>query len=389
MKPELIDDESIPLARKSVLPGEGFFIPDEVETRKREAAIDEAVRDAPAVILADPDADGLACVAILGAVVGDLGLVPTDPRGLSQTLERLARRVADGTGQAEPAAVQADTSVAPVELTDVYVCDLAPDSAAAVEPALQALTAAGVTVRWYDHHKWEASIAEAVRAAGVELVRGDSESECTADVVVRTLDGTIPDRLATLAAVTRDHDLWIKSDPRSDDLADYAYWADPEEYVETVREHGPDLPDEVEAYLQDRRVEKDALIQRAVDRAAFVDVGDITVGVTYGRCSQNEVAEELRITGADAAVIVKPAGSASLRGSEGFERCHEVARLVGGGGHPRAAGCMPPIYDDMLDFSHHWVTRGAEAKRTILDAFQTVMAGPPSGESPPDGGPKS
>jgi oligoribonuclease NrnB/cAMP/cGMP phosphodiesterase (DHH superfamily) len=120
------------------------------------------------------------------------------------------------------------------------------------------------------------------------------------------------------------------------------------------------------------RVEKDALIEKAVARADVEEVGPWTVGVTYGRCSQNEVAEELRQQGTDAAVIVKPSGSASIRGTDEFERAHEVARQVNGGGHPKAAGCKPRIYDDMLDYAHHWTTRGAVAKRVIIEAFWHV-----------------
>jgi len=201
-------------------------------------------------------------------------------------------------------------------------------------------------------------------------------------VTLRALDGEheLPGRFADLAAVTRDHDLWLKEDPRSDGLADYAYWAPAEEYVAVVGAHGPDLPPAVGAYLDQRRAEKEALIDRAVGRATTREVGPWTVGVTYGRCSQNEVAERLREDGADAAVIVKPAGSASIRGSDGagdrtgFALAHEVAGRVNGGGHPQAAGCKPDVYDDMLDYAHHWTTEGAAAKRVILAAFEAVAA---------------
>jgi oligoribonuclease NrnB/cAMP/cGMP phosphodiesterase (DHH superfamily) len=125
-------------------------------------------------------------------------------------------------------------------------------------------------------------------------------------------------------------------------------------------------------FLEERRVEKDALIQRAVDRASIREVNGWTVGVTYGRCSQNEVAESLREQGADAAVVVKPSGSASIRGSEDFERAHEVARQVNGGGHPKAAGCKPDIYEDMLDYANHWTSQGAVAKQVILDGFRNL-----------------
>jgi oligoribonuclease NrnB/cAMP/cGMP phosphodiesterase (DHH superfamily) len=72
-------------------------------------------------------------------------------------------------------------------------------------------------------------------------------------------------------------------------------------------------------------------------------------------------------------VIVEPAGSASIRATGSFQRCHEVARRVNGGGHPKAAGCKPDIYDDMLDYAHHWTTQGAVTKQVILEAFRAVV----------------
>ncbi len=156
------------------------------------------------------------------------------------------------------------------------------------------------------------------------------------------------------------------------DLADYAFWTDAEEYAAVVGAYGASLPQPVEAYISHRRVEKEQLIEKAVDRAAYKSVGPWTVGVTYGRCSQNEVADELQDAGADAAVIVKPSGSASIRGGEGFESAHLVARQVNGGGHPKAAGCKPEIYDDMMDYAYHWTTKGETTKRVILQAFEHV-----------------
>ncbi|MFW6382963.1 MAG: DHH family phosphoesterase, partial [Haloferacaceae archaeon] len=237
---------------------------------------------------------------------------------------------------------------------------------------LDAAVDLAASVAWYDHHQWDDETAAAVRKAGVDLVVGASDEECSTDVTLRSLDYDFGERWTELAAVTRDHDLWRKEDPRSDDLADYAYWTDPEEYVTMVGTFGVDLPQVVEEYIDLRRVEKEELIEAAVSRAELKVVGPWTVGVTYGRCSQNEVAEALRKQGADAAVVVKPAGSASIRGSEGFERAHEVAGRVNGGGHPRAAGCKPDIYDDMLDYAHHWTTNGTTAKRVILRAFEAV-----------------
>jgi oligoribonuclease NrnB/cAMP/cGMP phosphodiesterase (DHH superfamily) len=347
----LIDDDRLSIGRKSVLPGEGFWYPDEFEEERQERETAEAVAGAETVVIADPDADGLACTALIREARGEGVLVPTGPHELDTAIEWVAE-------YGEPGAA-------------VFVCDLCPDSPDDVA-ALPALSDRAGRIAWYDHHQWEAELRALVIDADVDLTVGESDEVCTADVAFAELDFDFPDRFADLAGATRDHDLWIREDDRSDDLADFSYWAEPEEYVDVVAEHGADLPADVREYLAEKRVEKDALIEKTVERAELREVGPWTVGVTYGRCSQNEVAEALKERGADASVIVKPAGSASIRGTEAFERCHEVAAQVNGGGHPRAAGCKPDVYDDMLDYAHHWTTHGAVAKQAIVDGFRRL-----------------
>jgi len=352
MNEELIADEDMPLARKSILPGTGFFVPDEVDEERREREAMSALSGKSVAVVADPDADGLACVALLREAFGEAGLVPAGPHDLEEGMELVAEFGEPGL--------------------DVFVCDLCPDKFEYVEDELDMLLETADSVRWFDHHQWDPEVEQAVRDAGVDLVVGDGEEECTADVAVRSLDYEFDEQFVDLAAVTRDHDLWLREDERSDDLADLAYWLEPDEYVDIVAEGGADLPPEAAELLAERRVEKEALIEKAVDRGEIREVNGWTVGVTYGRCSQNEVAEAFREQGADASVVVKPAGSASIRGTDEFERCHEVAAQVNGGGHPKAAGCKPDIYDDMLDYAHHWTTRGATAKQVILDGFRTL-----------------
>ena len=359
----VIDDERLALERKSLLPGEGFFYPDSLQETKKESEAVEALSDARTVVIADTDADGLGCVALIREVYGDeAALVPSGPHELRQSIEWAVE-------------------YAPDEAT-VFVCDLCPDSPDDVG-GLDAL-AERTTVRWFDHHQWDDGVAAAVEAAGVDLTVGDSDEVCTTDVALSELDRDFAEKFTDLARVTRDHDLWIKEDERSDDLADYAVWAEPEEYIRVVRRYGAEFPPAVEEFLEEERVEKEALIEKAVERAELREIGEWTVGVTYGRCSQNEVAEALRQQGADASVVVKPAGSASIRGSETFERAHEVAQQVSGGGHPRAAGCKPHVYDDMLDYAHHWTTRGAVAKQAILDGFRALPEEEPEGGAETD-----
>lgn len=353
MDDELIDDERLSPERRSLLPGEGFFVPDSFEEEIEAQEMETRLDGADVAVVADPDADGLATVALLRAAYGEAVLVPAGPHEIEDGIQHVAD--------------YADPGVR------AFVCDLCPDRFEWVADELDALVEHAGEVRWFDHHQWDEDVAASVREAGVDLVVGESEEECTADVVVRSVAHDFPAHLRELASVTRDHDLWIKEDDRSDDLADFSRWSDDEEtYVETVREHGPDLPEDAMELLEQRRVLKDDLIERAVRRADYHEIGPWTVGVTYGRCSQNEVAEAMREGGADASVIVKPSGPASIRGTDSFERAHEVAGKVNGGGHPKAAGCKPDVYDDMLDYAHHWSTHGAVAKQAIISAFRDV-----------------
>ena len=409
MDDDLIDEAGVPRSRYTRLPGTGFFYPDSLDEERAERRAKEAIEGSEAVVIADGDADGLACAAMIREAY-DAALDVADFEAAIEA--RLARDGDEGDDDAESDEDDAlagetdgdeddDTDAtadaharSPVGLVsagpysldtslervlayadddiDLFVCDLCPDDYEWIAEPLEALAEATDSVRWFDHHRWDDETAAAVRDLGVDLVVGESDEECTADVTLRSLDHAFDDRWAELAAVTRDHDLWIKEDPRSDDLADYSYWAGGEEYATVVGAYGADLPETVEAFVADRRVEKEARIDAAVDRAVTHEVGEWTVAVTYGRCSQNEVAETLRGEGADAAVIVKPAGSASIRGSEGFQHAHEVAGKVNGGGHPQAAGCKPEIYDDMLDYAQHWTTEGQACKRVILAAFEAV-----------------
>ncbi|ELZ48716.1 hypothetical protein C464_06818 [Halorubrum coriense DSM 10284] len=394
MDDDLIDTGDAPRSRYTKLPGKGFFYPDSLDDERAERRARETIEGSEAVVIADGDADGLACAAMIreaydaaldvapfeDAIAARLederesdesdetaddedpledahaqspvGLLSAGPYSIDTALERVAAHADDGV--------------------DLFVCDLCPDDYEWIAEPLAELADSTDSIRWFDHHQWDDETAAAVREAGVDLVVGESDEECTADVTLRSLDHAFDDRWAELAAVTRDHDLWLKEDPRSDDLADYSYWAGAEEYAAVVGAYGVDLPETVRSFVSERRVEKEARIDLAVDRAVTHEVGDWRVAVTYGRCSQNEVAEGLREAGADAAVIVKPAGSASIRGSDDFRHAHEVAGRVNGGGHPQAAGCKPDIYDDMLDYAHHWSTEGQACQRIILAAFEAV-----------------
>ncbi len=346
---ESLEWDDLPIVRKSLIPGRGFF----QESDEEPTVTDEDLAEATVVALADGDADGLTAAALVRAVHGEVTLVPTEPRTFGSALSFVAETIG------EPEAV--------------YILDLSIEAMEPVDAALTSIVSDSAQVVWHDHHEWDEEVFEAVSSAGIDLVVGESDEVATADVTLEELD--IEDaHWHELVEVVRDHDLWLREDPRSDDLADYSHWSDPEEFIETVSDHGADLPESVMEDLTRRREEKQALIDTAISRAEYRSIGEVTVGITYGRCSQNEVAEGMRSAGSDVAVVIKPSGGISFRGTESFQRCHEVAAELGGGGHPKAAGCKPDIFTDMLDYAYHWVTCGATARQAVLDAFDDVLA---------------
>lgn len=308
MEDELIDSSQLSLPRKSVLPGAGFFYPESFDEERAEERAKAKLEDASVAVVTDTDADGLGCVALLREAY-DAALDVADFE------ERIEEKLADDEGDEDededdedesplneeaeeerPKSPVALMGSSPYSLEDdlqrvadyapegveVYVCDLCPDKFEYVEEELAALVETAGEIHWYDHHQWKPEVAEAVRDAGVDLVVGESDEECSTDVTLRELDYEFDERFSELAAVTRDHDLWLNEDERSQDLADYAYWTSKEEYVAVVGAYGADLPPVVEEYIAHRRVEKENLIQAAVDRAELKTVGDWTVGVTYG-----------------------------------------------------------------------------------------------------------
>lgn len=354
MDDSIIDDEHLSLEDRSLLPSKGFFVPESYREERRRAEFEESVTGRSAVMLVDGDADGLAAVVLGREVHDDLGYATASPNYLEDALERLAEFVEEDA--------------------TVYVVDLCPDPDISLED-LETVVESASSVRWYDHHQWDEDVRAEIEELGVGVVVGESDEVCSADVALQEFEkagNDFDDSRRELIAVTRDHDLWIRDDPRSDDLADLSVFLEADEYLEAVSE-GPDIDDEYRELLKEKREEKENLVDLAVERAEMVEVAGVTVGHTYGRCSQNEVAEALREQGADAAVVVKPEGGTSLRGSEGFERCHEVARKLGGGGHPRAAGCKPDVFDTMLDYARHWTTDGEEARVVVVEAFEELL----------------
>lgn len=364
----LLSRENLEHDRWTVTPKPEHLVPDSIERKHTRESFLAQLRDDPAtVVLTHIDADGYSSAALVADYCGpDTAVQPLSYHG--------AYGFRDALGDLADE-ITADTTV--------YIVDLAANDCH-IEAHLLPLEKAGVDVVWYDHHQWSDDARDAVERAGVTLVV--DEDECAASLLARELGqhydgGGIPadfePHLEELAAVTKDIDLWIKDDPRSERLNVFATIADVDEYIDTVLKHGVGWPDSVDGRI-DERLERDReLEEAAIENRTGATIGNYSVAITYtrgGRSSQigNDLVEELDH---DIAVIMKPHGGVGIYSHsdrETFARCHEIAEQLGGGGHPTAAGCEIP-FGSFEELAGYWVNRGSETRVKIYEAIEAVV----------------
>jgi uncharacterized protein involved in type VI secretion and phage assembly len=65
MDDDLIDAGDAPRSRYTKLPGKGFFYPDSLDDERAERRAEETIEGSEAIVIADGDADGLACAAMV------------------------------------------------------------------------------------------------------------------------------------------------------------------------------------------------------------------------------------------------------------------------------------------------------------------------------------
>ena len=329
-----------------------------------------------AIVLTHGDADGLTSAALLQDLHQNSAVVQTvsyhGAYGYEEALQDLI-----------------DTSAAPKML---YISDFnPPDSTDATVPeALHTLMdERGTQVVWYDHHPWNDDVLAAYRNAGVDVVL--DTDECTASLIraeAAEHGYTLPDHLSELVTVTKDIDLWIRDDPRSPRLNVFASLVDyPAEYIQTVLEHGVDLPDDIDTRVDERITRNARLEKSAVDHAKRYPIGENTVAaIAYTRAGRSsEIGNELTETpefGVNVAIVLRANGSAGVYShSDGqgddpdptvFARCNEIASTLGGGGHPTASGFPVPV-NHFRDLAEYWATAGESVHGDVLDAaYQPV-----------------
>lgn len=410
-------------------PGEWWNSPMKSEHEQKNEVMENAMGGVSRIVISDRDADGLGCIAMFETAFDDetLGSIVhshNDDLSLTQVINSVKEAVRISEYPFTP---------------ELYICDLSPNDAKAVHDALEDYNG---QVHIFDHHQWGEEDIETIGEVSNTLDVREEEEVCTADVVYEYLEDMFADeeekeRMKTLAEITRDHDIWIKEDDRSDDLVDYQFISENEEYVEAVKETGGILmdKDEIQEELENHREIKRKKIEYQAKNADWAKIirthdgpvlvfgtpdflpdepneeipaeEELIVALSYGTAYSSELGSvlcegwsskdgveteddyieelpeenyssgEYRPGDADLAVVIPPWDKLHFRSSESFPYCNRVAEELGGGGHKEAAGAKPGwvgMRDNCeFDTGVHWYTAGEGVKENTVETIRDLF----------------
>lgn len=352
--PDLSDE---PLSVRMNYPDAEWWNTDQNEIR--EGRMDElrsSLPKADVVGVVDSDSDGLACEVVLREAYPDQNVEVIQGRGgeYGFNLPNVLSFVGDYTNSN----------------TRVVVADLAPD--AQFSSFLAGLSTIDGDIHIYDHHDWEWFVRESISGVTENIVVGDDK--CAAQIVQENEYPEADDQMKEFLEVTADHDLWRKNDERSDHLSTLSFRLDRSDYIDAARTHGADMV-EADDGLRDTYVESENEAENrkdiAVERAEWNDYGGYNVAITYGDCHQSRVGDELLNQGADIAVVIQPTLKVSFRSTEDADVSAELARGLGGGGHPTAAGAKLYSHVDVPaeanKFEYVWDMEGEPALEMVKE----------------------
>lgn len=207
-----------------------------------------------------------------------------------------------------------------------------------VAQALQQLADDGWRISWRDHHhkQWDGVDLAAMRRAA-DLFVDETGTESGASLVQKAL---LPDDAwaAELAAVARDHDLWLRKDPRSIVLFHSLVEAGNDRWIRHMLEKRVIVDRTIESWAARDKKRNVELVKWALKRSTVVRGRRAVVAVAYGLVPTNETLHALQEQGAHLAILLKPTGAFSLRSRRDVPVCHTIAQEFGGGGHPNASG---------------------------------------------------
>ncbi len=236
----------------------------------------------------------------------------------------------------------------------LYITDLGinPSTLAKVVDEVKRIVDSGGSVRWFDHHIWDDEWIRKVRDAGADLYV--DTSTCAAGVVSRYFPVSGPG-VDDLVSATCSIDLWVFNDWRGNFLARFvAYrkgsrWR--EEAVKKLSSFDGRLDDDTMRAAEEVIDKELKLYSKVAKEAELRECRGLKIAYYFKNNDEHATSYignlMLSRFDADIAVICK-LKSISLR-SKGFN-VRELAKRLGGGGHPRASGAKmkPPLLKYLL-----------------------------------------
>lgn len=221
----------------------------------------------------------------------------------------------------------------------------------AVDRHLTALRQRGVDIYWIDHHRtalqrWQSGAVLTSFTAQV-LDESYAASRLTFDYLVRTRhDPEIAAGLERLVAMADDNDRWLHRIPDSRQLALAVSALDGEEAYADLLTVGPDvvLPPRLRAASErvDAEIQRSLAIAAASRTEQRIDALDVLVVSAVCDGYPSEIADRwgkaARRT-VYALYDVRGLGVSLRRSPDCLVDLSAVAAILGGGGHPAAAGC--------------------------------------------------
>ncbi len=258
----------------------------------------------------------------------------------------------------------------------LYVVDIGPNESE-LEEIENLLRDKEFELIWMDHHKWSDKIFETLRKYAEVIY---DRSTCGAGLAARYAKEKGADLCSCceeLVELSCDIDLWIRKDPRSEKMSvalGNERWR-PYLIEKLWRCVGWDK-DWEDAYEETIKEMKEFL-ETAIKNAVTFKVNDVEAIVIPIRKKQiawvSFLAEFLRQKKPyDVIVFESDVGSLHMRrGSEKVD-LSELARMLGGGGHPAAAGAS--LNYSLLDRLLHKLTLKPRKVEKIEEALRKVLS---------------
>ncbi len=278
-------------------------------------------------IVTHVDADAVAAAATYihcsGLQLDDVDMLFVPPRDLPKALTRCAS-----------------------ECQKVVVMDLGlnPGTARTVIDIVRDMVSRGITVEWYDHHVWENEWVTQLTSVGVRLFI--DRSLCAAGIVSREVCGEVTE----LASIACSIDLWRFDRWEAPFFYRIVEWYSTRgEWRELVKELISVGCDAIKLISMKMNIVEDVIdvelreITKALSSVDILSAGRVKLCV-YAKDERSRVVSTSLLCNAflgrglcDIAVVIR-SDLKALSFRSAVCNVREVAKLLGGGGHPRAAG---------------------------------------------------